>query len=112
MELNPHITTGISAFQHLGENFHEVMLWHLSHGVVMASPEFLCLGYYCQHDDLGTPCKLSESDTGFVTFMSGSMAALKGVVPDGMKYIAFKRAFKNTKPDKVYDLEKFKQLIH
>lgn len=112
MELNPHIQIGIDAFHDLGENFHEVMLWHLSHGVVMASPEFLCFGYYCRSDDLGTPCPKGAADTGFVTFMSGDMSALKAVAPEGIKFIAFKRAWKNRRPDQIYDIEKFKKLIH
>jgi len=112
MTLNPYIEKAVEAFEKLGEDFHNVMLWHISHGIVLISPEFLAIGYYCGQDDLGHPLPVEQADTVFVTFMAGDMTALKRVSPERIKYIAFKRGLKNAKDDKIYDIEKFKQLIH
>jgi hypothetical protein len=107
-----HIEQAIEAFESLGENFNDVLKWHLALGVVMSTPEFLCLGYYCRDWDISTPLPLKEANCGFVTWFSGSMAGLKAVAGDGLDWIAFKRGFKNARPDQVYDISKFKQLIH
>lgn len=112
MIVNPHIATAVEAFERLGENFHNAMLWHIAHGIVLVSPEFLSVGYYCGKDDLGSPLPVEEADTVFVTFMTGSMTALKRVCPETIKFIAFKRGLKNDKGDQVYPIEKFKQLIN
>ena len=112
MEVNPHIAKAIHDYKESGKDFHEVMSWHLLHGIVMTSPEFLCVGYFCDKSDLSSPLCLSESDTGFVSYMTGDMAGLKGVTPDGMTYIAFERGFRNCKPAKTYPIKKFLQLIN
>lgn len=112
MTLNPYIQTAFESFEKLGESFHHVMLWHISHGLVLVSPEFLAIGYYCAKSDTGTPVQVAEADTVFVTFMAGDMNALKRVSPGGIQYICFKRGMKNHKGDQIYDIEKFKTLIH
>lgn len=112
MMTNPHIATAVDAFERLGENFHNAVLWHIMHGVVLISPEFLSVGYYCRRDEIGEPAHVDDADTIFVTFMTGSMSALKRVCPETIRFIAFKRGLKNGKGDQIYEIEKFKQLIN
>lgn len=110
--MSQHIAIAVEAFERLGEDFHNAMLWHLANGIVLVSPEFLSVGYFCNKDDLGLPVPVDEADTVFVTFMTGSMSALKRVCPETIRFIAFKRGLKNDNGDKIYEIEKFKQLIN
>jgi len=112
MEINEHLRTAIRMHHGIGKDFHDVLSWHLLHGVVLLNPDFMCLGYYCRKDDLSTPVAEQQADTGFVTFMTGSMKALKDFAKPGMRHIAFMRGFKNSKAPKVYDIDRFKTLIN
>jgi hypothetical protein len=111
MQVNPHIKNAIQLHAKNGRDFHDVLTWHLLHGVVYSSPEFLCLGYYCMKDNLRVPRRKCGSDCGFVTFMSGSMAALRRFVADDVQNIAFERGFKNMRPARAYSLAKIESLL-
>lgn len=95
MTLNPYIETAVTAFEEIGENFHNVMLWHVAHGIVLISPEFLTIGYYCGNDDTDHPLPVGDANTFFVTFTAGSVAALKRVTPENVRFVAFERGLKN-----------------
>lgn len=112
MTVNAHITEAIDIYRRNGRDFHEVMSWHLLHGVVMITPEFLCLGHYCRAETLSKALPLPVSDTTFVTYFAGDMRGLKAVAPEGIDFIAFERGFKNLRGLKVYSMEKFKHLLH
>jgi hypothetical protein len=112
MTTNPHISEAIRTYQEIGRDFHEIMTWHLLHGIVMISPEFMCLGYYCQQESAANPQPLAESDTVFVTYFAGDMSAQKAIAPEGIDLIMFERNFKNVRGMQVYRMEKFKQLIN
>lgn len=108
---SPHITTAIRTYERQGEDFHDVMTWHLVHGLVMACMEFLCVGYFCRKDNIKTPVPKHGADTVFVSFMAGSMPDLKSMAPN-IEHIAFKRGFKNTNPVRIYRMDRLKQLIN
>lgn len=110
--VNIHVATAIKAYEETGSSFHDILSWHLLHGVVMITPEFLCLGYYCQKSEIGKPLPLGEADTGFVSYMTGDMAGLKFVTSENLSNIAFERGFRHAKPAKVYPIARFLNLIN
>lgn len=112
MTVNPHIKTAIEIYAAKGIDFHEIVTWHLLHGFVLSSPEFLCVGHYCQGCDITLALSLAESNMAFITFMAGSMSELKAFSPNGLKFIAFERFFKNNREIKAYEIGKFLTLIH
>lgn len=109
---SPHLQTAIAAYQSIGREFHDVLVWHLLHGLVLAFPAFLCLAHFCRRDDLATPLPHEQADTVFVTFMTGDMRALRAACPAGLDFIAFERGFQTDRPAKVYPMAKFQQLTH
>lgn len=112
MTVNPHITAAIAFYARTEQDFHAIVTWHLLHGVVMITPEFLCLGHYCRHDNLGLPLPIAEANTAFVTYFAGDMRGLKAIAGHGLEHIAFERGFRNERGRKIYSMEKFKHLIH
>jgi len=108
---SPHISRAVQSYDSKGENFHEVMIWHLVHGLVISCMEFLCIGYFCRKDELNKPLPKGEADTVFVSYMTGDMPTLRTMAPD-IQNIAFKRGFKNDNPAKIYPMERFKTLIN
>ncbi len=112
MTVNRHITEAIDLYRRNGQDFQEVITWHLLHGVVMLTPEFICLGHYCREGDLTKPLPLTVADTTFVTYFAGDMRGLKAVAPEGIGFISFERGFRNERGRKIYSMEKFKHLIH
>jgi len=63
MESNPHISRAIYDYRQIGKDFHEVMLWHLLHGLLMVTPDFLCIGYHCRDSDFATPVRFCRQGT-------------------------------------------------
>ena len=112
MTVNPLITAGIKTYHENGQDFQDVVSWHLLHGVVHITPEFVCFGHYCRHDNLGLPLPLADSDTAFVTYFAGDMRGLRTIAGHGLEFIAFERGFQNERGRKVYSMAKFKHLIH
>jgi hypothetical protein len=112
MTVNPHIEKAVADYQSRGLDFHDVMSWHLLHGIVMITPEFLCIGYYCRQESAANPQPLADSDMVFVAYFAGDMRAQKAVAPEGIDFIMFERGFKNARGMQVYQMDKFKQLIN
>ena len=111
MTVNPHIKEAIGIYRRNGQDFQAVLSWHLLHGVVMITPEFICLAHYCREDNLVKPLPLPVANAVFVTYFAGDMRGLKAVSPDGIEFISFERGFRNERGRKVYSMEKFKHLI-
>lgn len=111
MMVNPHLEKAIQLYGKNGKSFHEVLSWHLIHGFVMIDTDWLCMGYYCNKEDIHKPMKIEESDTGFVSFLSGCLERPKTLVRFGISNVAFMRWFKNQRPVSIYPLERFEKLI-
>lgn len=97
-------------YEKAGEAFHDVLSWHLLHGLVLVMPAFLWLGYFCQRGDLSLPMPRELSDTIFITFMTGDMRAALESRPLGIDFLAFERIFKNSRFAKVYPIDKFQKI--
>ncbi len=111
MTASPHITTAIDTYAKAGVKFHDVLVWHLMHGLVLALPAFLWIGYFCQRGDMASPSPFELSDTLFITFMTGDIRKASDSLPSGVEFIAFERGFKSSHPPKCYPMAKFQKLI-
>ena len=115
MEINEHLKIAIRMHEDVEINFHDLMSWHLLHGVVIATADFLCLGYFCKKDALETPLPEDQADTGLIAYMGGNMKKLINLElfpwRPGIKHIAFSR-IKNDKPLTIYSMDRLKKLIN
>ena len=111
MTVNRHIQRAIEQHRNDGVDFHDVVSWHLLHGVAMFHPDFIVLGYYCRHDEPLKPRDIKESDCGYVTYLAGNMKAAMKVSGDGIEFIGFRRGYKNLRPSQVYPMNRVAALI-
>lgn len=111
MRVNPHIERAIEQHRADGMEFHDLVSWHMLHGIVMVTPSFLLLGYYCRHDAPHLAKGIGESDCGYVTYMTGDPVAAAKMCGYGIDFIAFRRGFKNFKPSQVYPMDRVAKLL-
>ena len=111
MRINKHIQTAIDQHRDDGMDFHDLVTWHMLHGVAMFHPDFVLLGYYCRHDEPHLVRNKKESDCGFITYIAGDPLAVFKLAGQGIDFISFRRGFKNFKPSQTYPLKRFAKLL-
>lgn len=99
----------IETYQKHGIDFHNLLSWHLCHGIVLSCDDVFLIGYGSKHEKPEEAVQLAEADTFFCTFCAGSMRFAWSLFHKSFKYAAFQREFDGSPRIRVYDSEKLMQ---
>lgn len=102
--MNQHLAKAIEIY---GEDLQQLLAWHLCHGIVVSSHEYLAFGFYSDIEQPEQAVEPHHADTLFVTFSTGNMQKALQQFIDRFDYIAFQRSFKGDNRIGVYDIQKF-----
>jgi hypothetical protein len=95
------------AAQIYGEDFQQLLSWHLCFGVVVSDADSFAMCFYSQEESPDQACEIHHSNTLFVTMCAGDMRKALRKFRDDFEYIAFRREFKNSPRIRSYDMQQF-----
>ena len=93
--MNEHLNHAIRIYNENNEDFAELLKWHLAYGVVVSLPDCFMFGYFCDRSNTDEHREQSKSDCFFITMCVGDMHLAGKQIVDLVKWIAYKREFKN-----------------
>ena len=95
------------AAQIYGEDFQQLLSWHLCFGVVVSDADSFAMCFYSQEESPDQACEIHHSNTLFVTMCAGDMRKALRKFRDDFEYIAFRREFKNSPRVRVHNMQQF-----
>lgn len=105
--MNSHLQTALNLYEPSNINMQSVIGWHLSHGIVISTPDVFALGFHSRSSDVENATLFEESDTLYVTICCGDMASGLQALKDNYKYIAFRRDFKGSSRNRLLNMKTF-----
>ena len=102
--MNQHLAKAIEIY---GKDLQQLLAWHLCHGIVVSSHEYLAFGFYSDTEQPEQAVEPHHANTLFVTFSTGDMRKALEQFIDRFDYIAFQRSFKGDNCIRVYNIQKF-----
>lgn len=105
--MNQHLAKSSELYESNNVDFHSFVGWHLCYGIVVCTPDAFALGFHIHSDNLEEAVTFEGSDTLYVTMCSGDMRSALEPFKDKYKYIAFRRGFKGSERDRLFNMNKF-----
>lgn len=105
--MNKFLEQAIDKYQENGVDFHQLLSWHLCHGVVLSDNEAFLLCYGSKHDNPEDAVPMDQADTFFCTFCAGNMRHAFELFYRRFKYVAFQREFDDSPRIRLFDSQKF-----
>lgn len=105
--MNQFLGIAIDKYQSNGVDFHQLLSWHLCHGVVLCDDRSFLLCYGSNSSNPDVAVQLDEADTFFCTFCAGDMRHAFELFYRRFKYVAFQREFDGSPRIRLYDSAKF-----
>lgn len=102
--MNYHLEKAIEIY---GDNFQQLLSWHLAFGVVVSDSDGFALCFYSNSESPKQACEMHHADTLFVTIHVGDMRKALRKFCDDFEFIAFQRSFKGNDRISVYNMQKF-----
>lgn len=105
--MNPHLEAVLKLYESNNIDLQSLIGWHLSHGIVISTPKVFALGFHSKNSDVEKATLFEESDTLYVTMCCGNMASGLQSFKNNYKYIAFRRDFKGSSRNRLFNMKKF-----
>ena len=102
--MNQHLAKAIEIY---GDDFQQLLAWHMCYGIVVSSDEYLAFGFYSDIEQPQQAVEPHHADTLFVTFSTGDMQKALESFVGKFDYIAFQRSFKGNDRISAYDMQQF-----
>ena len=104
--MNEHLAKAIETYEQQSINFHELLTWHLCHGLVVCDMDCFSIGFSCFKEEPLKPVEVTSGDTLFVTFTTGNMRSALEKYIQSFEFIAFQRSFKGSNRVRISDIYK------
>lgn len=105
--MNPHLETALKLYESNNIDLQSLIGWHLLHGIVISTQKVFALCFHTNSSDVEKAILFEESDTLYVTMCCGNMASGLQSFKNNYKYIAFRRDFKGSSRNRLFNMKKF-----
>lgn len=87
-------------------DFWKAFEWHLGFGFVLSTSDFFCMGFYSRASAPDHPVEIQDANTAYITMWAGKPQRILCEHTDRLKFIAYRRNFRESDELRVYPIKR------